>query len=186
MCRRVHSTSVVSFQTLTVRWITEDIAYLSRNSLICRLIFYCFNFFHDSIDGHWWNVIVNKSCNYNRGPIGSINKSLSSEGYTVVILLKATKSKSQNRISLKQQQFVKNDKNENFLDFILVYKYVFWRLCDENCRSYDKLFLAKFRPKLRFFSLLIYFCSKFLRNFMFNWPPGFNWSPWYVLIEKSF
>ena len=43
---------------------------------------------------------------------------------TVVILLKATKGKSQNRISLKQQRILKNDKNESFLDFYLVYKYV--------------------------------------------------------------
>ena len=34
------------------------------------------------------------------------------------------KGKSQNRISLKQQRFLKNDKNESFLDFHLVYKYV--------------------------------------------------------------
>ena len=44
---------------------------------------------------------------------------------TVVIFLKATKGKSQNRISLKQQQFLKNDKSESFLDFYLVYKYVY-------------------------------------------------------------
>ena len=31
---------------------------------------------------------------------------------TVVILLKATKGKSQNRISLKQQRILKNDKSE--------------------------------------------------------------------------
>ena len=43
---------------------------------------------------------------------------------TVVILLKATKGKSQNRISLKQLWFLKNDKSESFLDFYLVYKYV--------------------------------------------------------------
>ena len=43
---------------------------------------------------------------------------------TVVILLKATKGKSQNRISLKQQRILKNDKSESFLDFYLVYKYV--------------------------------------------------------------
>ena len=41
---------------------------------------------------------------------------------TVVIFLKVTKSKSQNRISLKQQRFLKNDKSESFLDFYLVYK----------------------------------------------------------------
>ena len=35
---------------------------------------------------------------------------------TVVILLKATKGKSQNRISLKQQRILKNDKSESFLD----------------------------------------------------------------------
>ena len=44
--------------------------------------------------------------------------------FTVVILLKATKGKSQNRISLKQQRVLKNDKSESFLDFYLVYKYV--------------------------------------------------------------
>ena len=33
---------------------------------------------------------------------------------SVVILLKATKGKSQNRISLKQQRFLKNDKSESF------------------------------------------------------------------------
>ena len=44
--------------------------------------------------------------------------------YTVVILVKATKGKSQNRISLKQQRFLKNDKSESFLGFYLVYKYV--------------------------------------------------------------
>ena len=44
---------------------------------------------------------------------------------TVVIFLKATKAKSQNRISQKQQQFSKNDKSESFLDFYLVYKYVY-------------------------------------------------------------
>ena len=43
---------------------------------------------------------------------------------TVVILLKATKGESQNRISLKQQRIVKNDKSESFLDFYLVYKNV--------------------------------------------------------------
>ena len=43
---------------------------------------------------------------------------------TVVILLKATNGKSQNRISLKQQRILKNDKSESFLDFYLVYKYV--------------------------------------------------------------
>ena len=37
---------------------------------------------------------------------------------TVVIFLKATKGKSQNRISLKQQQFLKNDKRESFLKFL--------------------------------------------------------------------
>ena len=45
--------------------------------------------------------------------------------YTVVIFLKATKGKSQNRISLKQQRFLKSDKGESFLDFYLVYKYVY-------------------------------------------------------------
>ena len=35
----------------------------------------------------------------------------------VVIFLKATKGKSQNRISLKQQRFLRNDKSESFLDF---------------------------------------------------------------------
>ena len=43
---------------------------------------------------------------------------------TLVIFLKARKGKSQNRISLKQQRFLKNDKSESFLDFYLVYKYV--------------------------------------------------------------
>ena len=43
---------------------------------------------------------------------------------TVVILLKATKGKSQNRISLKQQRILKNDKSESFLDFYLIYKYL--------------------------------------------------------------
>ena len=43
---------------------------------------------------------------------------------TVVILLKATKGKSQNQISLKQQRILKIDKSECFLDFYLVYKYV--------------------------------------------------------------
>ena len=43
---------------------------------------------------------------------------------TVVILLKATKSKSQNRISLKQQRILNYDKSESFLDFHLVYKYI--------------------------------------------------------------
>ena len=66
------------------------------------------------------------------------------------------KSQSQNRISLKQPRFLKNDRSENFLDFHLVYKLIF-------------------------FSLLIYFCSKLLKHFMFNWP-WFNWSPWYVFI----
>ena len=47
---------------------------------------------------------------------------------TVVIFLKATKGKSQNRISLKQHRFLKNDKNESFLDFHLVYKYVFLKI----------------------------------------------------------
>ena len=46
------------------------------------------------------------------------------ETSTVVILLKATKGKSQNQLSLKQQRFLKNDKSESFLDFHLVYKYV--------------------------------------------------------------
>ena len=44
---------------------------------------------------------------------------------TVVILLKATKGKSQNRISLKQRRILKNDKSESFLDFYLVYKCLF-------------------------------------------------------------
>ena len=47
---------------------------------------------------------------------------------TVVIFLKATKCKSQNRISLKQQRFLKNDKSESFLDFYLVYKYVYLKV----------------------------------------------------------
>ena len=45
--------------------------------------------------------------------------------FTVLIFLKATKSKSQNRISLKQQRFLKNVKSESFLDFYLVYKCLF-------------------------------------------------------------
>ena len=47
---------------------------------------------------------------------------------TVVIFLKATKGKSQNRISLKQQRFLKNDKGKSFLDFYLVYKYVYLKV----------------------------------------------------------
>ena len=47
---------------------------------------------------------------------------------TVVMFLKATKGKSQNRISLKQQQYLKNDKSESFLDFYLVYKYVYLKV----------------------------------------------------------
>ena len=47
---------------------------------------------------------------------------------TVVIFLKATKGKSQNRISLKPQRFLKNDKSESFLDFYLVYKYVYLKV----------------------------------------------------------
>ena len=43
---------------------------------------------------------------------------------TVVIFLKATKGKPQNRKSLKQQRLLKNDRKESFLDFYLVYKYV--------------------------------------------------------------
>ena len=43
---------------------------------------------------------------------------------TVGIFLKATKDKSQNRICLRQQRFLKNDKSDSFLDFHLVYKYV--------------------------------------------------------------
>ena len=45
---------------------------------------------------------------------------------TVVIFLKATKGKSQNRISLKQQRFLKNDKSESLFDFYLVYKYAYF------------------------------------------------------------
>ena len=38
----------------------------------------------------------------------------------VVIFLKATKGKSENRISLKRQQILKkNDKDEKFLDFYI-------------------------------------------------------------------
>ena len=48
--------------------------------------------------------------------------------HTVVIFLKATKGKSQIRISLKQQRFLKNDKSESFLDFYLVYKYVYLKV----------------------------------------------------------
>ena len=47
---------------------------------------------------------------------------------TVVIFLKATKGKSQNRVSPKQQRFLKNDKSESFLDFYLVYKYVYLKI----------------------------------------------------------
>ena len=43
---------------------------------------------------------------------------------TVVILLKETKGKSQNLISLKRQRLLKTDKSESFLNFCLVYKYV--------------------------------------------------------------
>ena len=43
---------------------------------------------------------------------------------TVVIIQKATKGKSQNRKSLKQQQFLKIYKSESFFDFYLLYKYV--------------------------------------------------------------
>ena len=39
--------------------------------------------------------------------------------------LKATKGKSQNRISLKQQRFLKTDKSESSLGFYLVYKCLF-------------------------------------------------------------
>ena len=42
----------------------------------------------------------------------------------VVILIKATKVRSQNRICLKQQQFLKIDKSESFLGFYIVYKVV--------------------------------------------------------------
>ena len=66
---------------------------------------------------------------------------------TVVMLLKATKGKSQNRISLKRQRFFKSDKSKIFHDFYLVYKYACLKIMP---------FLAKFRSKLRFFSLLIY------------------------------
>ena len=52
------------------------------------------------------------------------DKDTALHGTTEVIFLKAIKGKSQNRISLKQQRFLKNDKNESFLDFYLVYKYV--------------------------------------------------------------
>ena len=47
---------------------------------------------------------------------------------TVVIFLKATKGKSQNRISLEQQRFLRNAKSESFLDFYLVYKYVYLKI----------------------------------------------------------
>ena len=48
-----------------------------------------------------------------------MQNSSTSEMYlsTAVIFLKTTKGKSQNRISLKQQRFLKNDKSESFLDF---------------------------------------------------------------------
>ena len=49
---------------------------------------------------------------------------------TVVIFLKATKGKSQMRMSLKQHRYWKKDKSESFLDFHLVYKYV----CLKNMR----------------------------------------------------
>ena len=45
-----------------------------------------------------------------------------------MIFLKATTGKSQNRISLKQQRFLKNDKSESFLDFYLIYKYVYLKV----------------------------------------------------------
>ena len=48
--------------------------------------------------------------------------------YTVVIFLEATKGKSQNRISLKRQRFLKTDKIESFLDFYIVYKYVYLKV----------------------------------------------------------
>ena len=47
--------------------------------------------------------------------------------YTVVMILKATKGKSQIE-PLKQQRFLKNDRNESFLDFHLVYKYVYLKI----------------------------------------------------------
>ena len=53
---------------------------------------------------------------------------LSNLSNTVVIFLKATKGKYQNRISLKQQRCLKNDKSESFLDFYLVYKYVYLKV----------------------------------------------------------
>ena len=47
---------------------------------------------------------------------------------TVVISLKAAEGKYQNRISLKQQRVLENDKNESFLDFYLGYKYVYLKV----------------------------------------------------------
>ena len=47
---------------------------------------------------------------------------------TVVIFLKATKGKDQNRISRKRLRFLKNDKSESFLDFYLVYKNVYLKV----------------------------------------------------------
>ena len=45
--------------------------------------------------------------------------------------------------------------------------------CDENYKSYDGTFLDKFRSKLMFFSILVYF----LRNIMCNRPPDFTEAP---------
>ena len=41
---------------------------------------------------------------------------------------KSNKGKSQNRISLQQQRFLKNDKSEKFLHFYLVYKNVYLKV----------------------------------------------------------
>ena len=40
-------------------------------------------------------------------------------------IIKSKKGKSPSRVSLKQRRFLKFDENESFLDFYLVYKYVF-------------------------------------------------------------
>ena len=47
---------------------------------------------------------------------------------TVVIFLKATEGKPQNRISLKPQRFLKTDKIESFINFYLVHKYVYLKV----------------------------------------------------------
>ena len=47
--------------------------------------------------------------------------------YTVVIFLKATIENLKIEY-LKQQRFLENDKTESFLDFHLVYKYVYLKV----------------------------------------------------------